>query len=275
MNVKDYLRFYGGLIAALTVSSLALVGIAGCGGSLGEGEESTLTVLAASSLTDAFGELTRTFEEQNPGIKVRASYAASSALLAQIQQGAPADVFASADEAKMNTAVGAGLVAAEPRIFARNRLVILVARDNPARIYGYRDLARPGTRLVLAGDEVPVAEYARESLNKADAEFGGGFEQDVLSNIVSREGDVRASANRVALGDADATFAYTSDVTPDIEDRVRVLEVPEKLNVVATYPIGTLKESGSPELAQKWVDLVLSEEGQQVLEAWGFEPAAR
>ena len=255
----------------------ALAGCAGEGGAAaGASEErgATLTVFAASSLTDAFGELAGIFEERNPGVEVRQSFESSSTLLTQIQQGAPADVFASAAEEEMDAAVKDDLVAGEPEVFVRNREVIMVPEDNPAGIESMRDLARPGIRLVLAEDGVPAADYALEILGKADAEYGGGFKRDVLSNVVSREADVRASVNRVALGDADATFGYASDYTPDIRGRVGVVEVPENLNIVATYPIAALGDAKNPGLAREWLALVVSEEGQRVLEKWGFEPAA-
>ena len=249
------------------------VGLVGCGGSE-EGQQdpkrSTLTVLAASSLTDAFGELEGTFEQQNPGTDVKTSFGGSSELLAQLEQGAPADVFASADEAKMNSAVEEDLVS-EPQTFARNRPVVIVPKNNPAGVRELRDLAKPGTKLVLAQDGVPIAEYAKDVLANANAEYGGNFEQQVLDNIVSREANVRASANRVALGEADATFVYVTDVTSDIEDQVDVIEIPQNLNVIATYPIATVKASQNSDLAQKWVDLVLSDEGQGVLEKYSFE----
>jgi len=274
-------RFYRALLTAFIISSIAVVGLVGCGGdaeggeSGGEGDGGgTLTVFAASSLTDAFGVLTKTFEEQNPGVTVRQSFESSSTLLTQIQQGAPADVFASAAQEEMNSAVEDGLVAGEPEIFARNREVVMVPSDNPANIHSMRDLAKPGIKLVLAEDGVPAADYALEILDKANAEYGSNFEQDVLSNVVSREADVRASVGRVALADADATFGYASDYTPDIRDQVRVIQIPEELNIIATYPIATLKGADSPELAQKWVNLVFSDEGQRVLKTWGFEPAS-
>ena len=232
-------------------------------------------MFAASSLTDAFGELAGTFEEQNPGTEVRQSFESSSTLLTQIQHGAPADVFASAAQEEMDTAVDDGLVAGEPEVFVRNREVVMVPVDNPANIESMRDLARPGIKLVLAEDGVPAADYALEILDKANAEYGSDFEQDVLSNVVSRETDVRASVGRVALGDADATFGYTSDYTPDIRDKVNVIPIPPDLNITATYPIAVLKDAKSPELARKWVELVVSDEGQRVLEKWGFEPVAR
>jgi molybdate transport system substrate-binding protein len=276
--VEAYLRSYRVRIVALAVSCLAVTLLVGCSADAegdGGGQGGTLTVFAASSLTDAFGVLAKSFEEQNPGTEVRQSFESSSTLLTQIQQGAPADVFASAAEEEMSTAVDDGLVAGEPEIFARNREVIMVPRDNPANIESLRDLALPETKLVLAQEGVPAADYARKILGKADAEYGGNFEQEVLSNVVSREADVRASVSRVALGDADATFGYASDYTPDVRDRVRVIQVPENLNIVATYPIAALKGAEDAELTQTWVDLVVSDEGQRVLEKWGFEPVTR
>ncbi len=254
------------------------VGLLGCGGSGQGGQQQssdsiTLTVLAASSLTDAFGELEGDFEQQNPDTDVAISFAGSSELLAQIEQGAPADVFASADEAKMETALDEDLVS-EPRTFVRNRPVVIVPSDNPAGIRELRDLATPGTSLVLAQDGVPIAEYAKEVLANADTQYGEDFEQRVLDNIVSREANVRASANRAALGEADATFVYVTDVTPDIQDQVEVIEIPQDLNVLATYPIATVMGSPKTDLAQEWVDLVLSDEGQEVLESYGFERAS-
>src|SRR5215218_9666802 len=222
----------------------------------------------------AGGELEKTFEERNSGTDVRQSFESSSTLLTQIQHGAQADVFASAAEEEMNKAVEDGLVVGNPDIFVRNREVVMVPKDNSANIESIRDLARPGVKLVLAEDGVPAADYALEILGKADAEYGSGFKRDVLSNVVSREADVRASVSRVALGDADAAFGYASDYTPDTRDRVEVNQIPEDLNITATYPIAALEDARSPRLAREWVALVMSDEGQRVLEKWGFEPAA-
>jgi molybdate transport system substrate-binding protein len=269
------------LLAALMVSGVALAGVAGCGrvsgGEVGGGgrpQGGTLTVLAASSLIDAFGVLANRFEEQNPGVKVKQSFESSSTLLAQIQQGAPADVFASAAEEEMNTAIKDGLVEGEAEVFVKNREIVMVPKNNPANINRFRDVANPDVKLVLAGKDVPAADYALEILGKAKDEYGADFEKDVLSNVVSRESDVRASVNRVVVGDADATFGYASDYTPDIRDKVRVVQIPPHLNIVATYPIAALEHAESPGLAEKWVELVTSEEGQRVLQKWNFEPAA-
>jgi molybdate transport system substrate-binding protein len=268
------------VLAHVFVVALGLVSCGGgsdSGGSGGGGDKlgGTLTILAASSLTDAFGELGNTFEEQNQGVEVKQTFGASSDLLAQIQQGAPADVFASASEEEMDTAKKDGLVSGTPRVFVKNREVIMVPRDNPANMKSLEDMARPNIKLVLAAKDVPAADYAVEILGKANKEYGPDFKQDVLSNVVSREADVRASVNRVVVGDADATFGYKSDYTPDIRDEVKVIKIPPDLNIIATYPIASLKDAEDPELAKKWVDLVRSEGGQKVLEKWNFEPAAQ
>lgn len=261
--------------------------LVGCGVAFGASEETTngsdgerggtLTVFAAASLTDAFGEIAEDFEEQNPGVKVRASFAGSSTLAAQIQQGAPADVFASADEAQMDNVGQEGLIAGEAEKFVHNREVIVAPESNPANIQSFEDLSKPDIRLVLAAEEVPATEYAEDILRKAsgDRKYGPEFRQGVLGNVVSREEDVRAAVNRVVVGDADATFGYASDVTPDIRDEVKVIEIPEKLNIVATYPIAVLGAAEDKKLARKWMDFVLSEDGQRVLEKWGFEPMVR
>jgi molybdate transport system substrate-binding protein len=269
-------RFCGTWLLLLAV----VWGLVGCGAASGDpgptnggSEQRTLTVSAASSLTDAFGELAVIFEKKNPGVEVRTTFAGSSIVLNQILQGAPADVFASADQAKMEVAIKEDVVAGDPKVFARNREVIIVPGRDPAGIESFRDLSKPGVKLVLAQDGVPAAAYAMDILAKADARYGGGFEKKVTSNLVSREADVRMAVNRVALGEADATFGYSSDVTPDIKDRVKVVEIPEELNVVATYPIAALKGSRNLELARRWIELVLSDEGQRVLRKWAFQSA--
>ena len=267
---------------ALACVFLMLPGVVSCGGGGGGGsggsggreQGGTLTMLAASSLIDAFGELGKTFENENEGVTVKQSFESSSTLLTQIQQGAPADVFASAAQEEMNTAVKDGLVAGKPEIFVKNREIIMVPKDNPAGIKEFRDVATPGLKLALAQKDVPAADYALEILDKANAQYGDDFEKKVLSNVVSREADVRASVNRVVVGDADATFGYASDYTIDIRDRVKVVPIPPDLNIIATYPIAALDDARDPDLAKKWIELVTSKEGQRVLEKWNFEPAA-
>lgn len=243
---------------------------AGCG-ARADGE-TELTVFAASSLTDAFEELGGEFERRNPGVEVRFNFAGSSALLSQLEQGAPADVFASADEAKMEVAEDVGSVS-DPKVFAKNLPVVIVPEANPSGVRTLRDLAKLDLDLVLAQEGVPIAEYSEEILTKAEARYGADFEDRVTETVVSRETDVRAAANRVALGEADATFVYASDVTPGTRDGVEVIEVPEEINVVATYPAAVVKDAPNPELAREWVRLILGAEGQRTMEKWGFKRA--
>lgn len=248
----------------------AVLVFAGCGARADSKPE--LTIFAASSLTDVFEELGGEFEKQNPGVEVRFNFAGSSVLLAQLQQGAPVDVFASADEAKMETAAEAGIVS-DSQVFAENLPIIIVPKDNPAEVETLRNLGKPGLELVLAQEGVPIAEYTGKILTKAGMRYGGGFEDRVTENVVSLEPDVRAAANRVALGEADATFVYASDVTPEIKDKVEVVEIPAEINIIATYPIAATEDAPNPKLAREWVELVTSKEGQRSMEEWGFRRA--
>lgn len=249
---------------------LAPSALAGCGN--GEDSGGSVNVFAAASLADAFEEMEEVFEADNPGAEVQLNFAGSSTLLTQIQQGAPADVFASADEAKMSTALQEGLVE-EPRDFVTNELAVVVPQSNPAEIESLEDLAAEDVTLVLAEDGVPVAEYAEEVLEKAEGEYGKGFSGSVMENVASREGDVKAAANRVSLDEADATFVYESDITPDIEERVQVVEIPPALNVVASYPLAATTGAQDPVLARRWKEFVFSAEGRRILREWGFDPA--
>jgi molybdate transport system substrate-binding protein len=235
-----------------------------------------LTVFAAASLTDAFNELGRMFEERNPGIEVQFNFAGSQRLAVQLEQGAAADVFASADDRWMNYVQERGLTGEEPQVVAKNRLVVIVPAKNPARLDHVADLARRGVKLVLAAESVPAGKYSREVLrNLCRAPgFGESFAQRVLANVVSEEEDVRSVVTKVQLGEADAGMAYRSDVTlPSVARRVRMLGIPEVHNVLVSYPAAVLKNAGRPDIARAFVEWVRSVEGQEVLRKHGFLPA--
>jgi molybdate transport system substrate-binding protein len=237
---------------------------------------STLTVYAAASLTDAFRELGRALETAHPGLTVQFNFAGSQQLALQIEQGAPADVFASADQRWMSYASEKGLVEGESAIFARNRLVAIVPRTNPARIGALPDLARRGIKLVLAAEGVPAGKYSREALGKLSAApgFPPEYDRKVLANVVSQEENVKAVVAKVQLGEADAGLVYRSDVTPSVSRNVRVLAIDDPYNVIASYPIAVLKGARNAEAARWFVDLVSSAAGQQTLERHGLLPAA-
>lgn len=268
-------------LAALVVLGLVLA--AGCAGARGQqggsgsaGLRGEVRVFAAASLTDAFQELGRMLEARQPGLRVTLNFGASSALRAQLEQGARADVFASANPAEMDKARRAGLLAEEPRVLARNRLVVIVPRANPAGIRELADLARPGVRLVWAAPEVPIARYTEDVLRRLaqDPAFGPDFPDRVRARAVSQEQDVRQMVIKVALGEADAAIVYASDVTPDLQERLAALPIPGRYNVTAVYPIAVLRDAPNPAGARAFVALALSPEGQRALQRWGFLPAA-
>jgi molybdate transport system substrate-binding protein len=242
----------------------------------GDSAPSTLTVYAAASLTDAFKELGKVLEGSHPGLTVQFNFAGSQQLALQIEQGAPADVFASADQRWMDYAKEKGLVDGESTIFARNRLVAIVPRANPARIGQLEDFARTGTKLVLAADAVPAGRYSRETLRNLSRApgFPPDYDRQVLANVVSQEENVKSVVAKVQLGEADGGLVYRSDVTPAVARFVRVFEIPDPYNVIASYPIAVLEAARNPEAARQFVELVSSDAGQRVLQQHGLLPAA-
>lgn len=240
-------------------------------------EPRTLTVLAAASLTESFTELGKTFEARNPGVTLAFSFAGSQELAQQLDQGAEADVFASASKKYMDAAVESGRVTTEAsKVFVKNRLVVIFPEDNPAGLTELKDLAKPGLKLDLADESVPVGKYSIEFLDKAsvDPAFDPQFKDNVLKNVVSYETSVKAVVSKVSLGEADAGIVYVSDVTVDVTDKVGRLDIPDVLNTIASYPIAPIVDSRNAELAQAFIDLILSPEGQQVMEKYNFIPVA-
>lgn len=234
--------------------------------------QTELLVFAAASLTDAFEEISVAFEAENNGVEVIFNFGSSSTLATQLVEGAPADVFASANNAQMNVAREAERIVGSPRTFVKNRLVLIVPADNPANIQSLRDLANPGIRLVVAAPDVPVRDYTNTMLDRlaADPAYGEAYRQAVIANIVSEEDNVRQVSAKIALGEGDAGIVYRSDVTPDIADSVIVIPIPDALNTIATYPIAQVTDSTAPELAQSFIEYILSLAGQDILVKWGF-----
>ncbi len=234
-----------------------------------------LHVQAAASLAAPFTELARLFERRRPGVHVRLNSAGSQQLVAQIEQGARADVLATADLQWMQRASERGLLASPPVIFAHNRLALIVPRRNLARIERLSDLARPGVKLVLGAPSVPVGGYARSFLARCtrDSSLGTAFERSVLANVVSEEENVKAVFGKVQLGEADAGIVYRSDLSGASSRHVREIAIPSHLNVTASFPIAILARGGSSGAAQAFLDLLRSAEGRAVLERHGLQPA--
>jgi molybdate transport system substrate-binding protein len=220
----------------------------------------TLDVFAAASLTASFRALGAAFETAQPGTKVAFNFAGSPTLVQQIREGAPADVFASADEATMQKVIEAGAIAGTPQIFAENLLQIAVAKGNPHHIAGLADLAQPGLTVVLCGETVPCGRYALEAFKKAGVTPPAG----------SREPDVKAVVTKVALGEADAGIAYVTDVRA-AADKIEGVGLAASHNVSARYPIATLKEGAHADAARAFIAFVLSDPGTMILGEYGFQ----
>jgi molybdate transport system substrate-binding protein len=245
-------------------AALAAVGLVltGCGSSADQSDSPTprtLTVLAAASLTDVFTTLEKTFEADHPGVDVKVSFDGSSALVQQLTNGAPADVFASADEKNMAKVTDAGLTDGKPEIFATNQLMIAVPPDNPAGIASFADLAKDGVVVVVCAPQVPCGA----ATEKAEQAVG------VTLKPVSEEQNVKSVLTKVQSGDADAGVVYVTDVN-SAGDKVKGIEFPESEKAINSYPITTLKDAPQAALAKEFMALVRGAEGKAELEKVGF-----
>jgi molybdate transport system substrate-binding protein len=239
------------VLAALLVS---LSSVGGAGARASGHLVSGITVYAASSLTDVFPQI-----DSGP----RYSFGASSTLAAQIAQGAPADVFASANTTIPDQLFAKGLVQ-KPVVFTRNRLVLVVPLANPAGIHSVYDLKRPGVKLVIAAPAVPVGSYTLQVLKQMGL-------TSVLSNVVSRESDVRSVLSKVALGEADAGFVYSTDART-VPGKVSVLKIPAWAQPKVTYELAVVSSSSHKAAARQFIKEVLSKAGQKKMLAAGFLP---
>lgn len=231
----------------------------------------TLTVYAAASLSDAFTEMGAAFEAAHPNVILRFNFGGSQNLRTQIEQGAPADIFASANRKEMHALILQSLIAdGVSQIFLTNQLAVILPQNNPGNIVSLEDLGKPGIKLVLAAEEVPAGKYARQVLENLNAQFGGDFSARALANLVSNEDNIRQALAKVQLGEADASIVYVSDAM--IAPELKVIEIPAGFNITAEYPIAPLANSTNAESAQAFIDFVLSHEGQAILERWGFTP---
>ncbi|MEU2349625.1 molybdate ABC transporter substrate-binding protein [Modestobacter sp. NPDC049651] len=234
-------------------------GAAGAASSSADDVTGNLTVFAAASLTGVFGDLGKQLEQEHPGLTVTFNFAGSQALATQLTQGAPADVFASANQAQMDVVTKAGLPAAEPTTFTENALEIAVPKGNPGKVTGLADFAKPDLTLAVCAPSVPCGAAAEQVFNAAG----------ITAQPDSEEEDVKAALTKVQLGEVDAALVYATDVEAAGSD-VEGIEFPEAGKAVNTYPITTLEAAPNAAAAKAFVDLVEGPEGQQALQAAGF-----
>jgi len=227
-------------------------------------------VFAAASLTEAFQELGRGFEAENPGVVVTFNFAGSQALRTQIEEGAAADMFASASLKEMEQLAAEGMLSGVAWTFATNLLTIVVPPDNPADLESPLDLARPGVKLVLAAEQVPAGGYARQLIDRLAGVYGASFSEAVRENVVSSEDNVKQIVAKVQLGEADAGIVYETDALAAAS--LITIAIPPEQNVVAEYPIAVLAQATNGHLAAAFVEYLLSPDGLATLEGWGFRP---
>lgn len=278
-------RLYG--LRALFLPMLLCFLLTACGGSTSGGSTTptattattptattataaTLNVFAAASLTESFTEIGKSFHTAHSNVTVKFNFAGSQALVQQISNGAPADVFASADQANMKKATDGNLVGT-PQVFAKNRLVVITPANN-AKVTSLKDLANKGIKIDAEASSVPAGKYSLQVLDKmgASSEFGKSYESAVKANFVSQEDNVKAVVTKVQLGEADAGFVYLTDVTTSVSSKVKELTIPDNYNVIAEYPIATVNSSKDATDAQAFVQYVLSSDGQAVLQKYKF-----
>jgi molybdate transport system substrate-binding protein len=231
-----------------------------------------IVVFAASSLTDAFQDMATAFQQANPNARLTFSFGASSQLATQLGQGARADVFASADQTQMDNARKADAIGGQDKVFARNRLVVITPKDNPKQITAVKDLSKDGVKFVTAQPSVPIGQYTAQMLDKAVADpatYGADFKSKVEANTVSKEDNVRQVVSKVQLGEADAAVVYSTDATPQVRDQLQIIQVPDPLQALATYPIAVAKGANAAG-GEAFVNYVLGHEGQATLAKWGF-----
>ena len=236
----------------------ALLPVIACSGSSGERQ---LLVSAAASLTDAFAEVEAAFEETNPDVDVVLNLGGSSALREQLLEGAPADVFASANVSNMDQVVEAGGVAGEATTFVTNSLQIAVPRGDPAGVAGLGDFANDELLIGLCAEGVPCGEFGRQALAAAG----------VTASIDTNEPDVRALLTKLEAGELDAGITYMTDVI-STDGGVDGIDIPDEFNVRAEYQVAALAEAPNPEVAAAFVEFLLSEPGQAILTSHGFAP---
>jgi molybdate transport system substrate-binding protein len=264
---------FGPLMLAVALSLALLAPLAGSAApaAAAPAQQTTVTVFAASSLTDAFKEIGANFETET-SIPVTFNFGASSQLRTQLEQGASVDVFASADQAQMNNARNAGVINGADVMFAKNRLVVITPKDNPAQIMSAADIARPGVKFVTAAPEVPIGVYTQNMFDKMSTidVFGADFKDRANANIVSREPNVRQVVAKVQLGEADAAVVYLTDVTPQSAPDLLTISIPDDLNTLATYPIALVANGPQAELGKAFIDMVTGPAGQAILQKWNF-----
>jgi len=276
-RTSGFVRLFSFALLLLLVGALSACGSSPSGSTATAtpAPKVTINVFAAASLNSVFAQIGKQFDQAHPGNTTVFNFAGSQALAQQISQGAPADVFASANQTQMNVVVMAGDVdASSSKVFVHNLLTVVLAPNNPGQVMTLQDLAKPGLKLDLAAKTVPAGQYALDFLSKASADpsFGSDYQKNVLNNVLSYETDVESVLTKVSLGEADAGIVYDSDAASTTGKTLGKLAIPTNLQTEANYPIAPIKGSKNAARAQQFIDYVFSSAGQAALGQFGFIP---
>ncbi|OPY53813.1 MAG: molybdate ABC transporter periplasmic molybdate-binding protein [Methanosaeta sp. PtaU1.Bin060] len=234
-----------------------------------------LTVFCGAGLMSAFSELGEIYKNESDA-SVAFNFDGAQILRAQIKNGAYADVLAIPNDKNLKALKSEGFLNnSSISVFARNWQEIIVPKSNPAKIQNLSDLAKPGVKIVTGAKDLPITNTTLQILDKlaADPAYGPGYKEKVLANMVSQETNINFIVSKVALGEADAAFIHESEVSPEYADKLIVIDIPEKYNVKSEFTIGVLNQSKSFDLAERFINLVKSDEGKAIFEKDGYEPA--
>lgn len=279
------MRYFRRVLPLFLTLLLTLLWLTACGSQTTTGQPITgstptvppvsLTVFAASSLTDSFNDIKSAYQKIHPNVTITYSFAGSQALEQQLVNGAHADIFASADQTNMQKAIAAQLVGTS-QIFARNKLVVIVPANNPAHINSLLDLATHGIKIDVSASSVPAGHYTLQVLDNLGklSGYGASYENAVKANFVSEEDNDKAVVQKVQLGTVDAGIVYLTDITPAVAKQVQEITIPDAINVIASYPIAVTKSSPNTSAAQAFIQYILSPQGQAILAKYHFLPPA-
>lgn len=258
--------------AVILLMAATLLMLAGCGSSnASSGSHTTkLTVFAAASLNKVFPQIASAFQKNHAGVQFTFSFAGSDTLTTQIEQGAPANIFAGASTKYGDELAGKGLIDT-PQIFATNKLILILPTANPAHITSLKDLTKPGLKIVIGDPTVPIGTYTRKVLANLDAVYGPSYASSVLKNVVSEALEVTSVVSSVELGDADAGFVYVTDAN-NAGSQVTRLDLPAAAQAVASYPIAVVKDSQNATTGRQFVTFMMGAQAQALLRNAGFGP---
>jgi molybdate transport system substrate-binding protein len=236
-----------------------------------EVQKEELTIFAASSLRETFNDLKLAFESEAPDTDIQINYAATSTLRSQIEHGAKADLFASANHEQIEKLSASGYTSSDPVAFAQNDLVLIASQKTP-NIETFTDILTPGLKIVTALPEVPIGEYTLIAIREIESSgyYGKEFPANFTRNIVSRETNVRSMLSRVVLGEVDAAIVYSTDISKQLDSSVKRIPFPIELNTKPTYSIVTLEQRDKKKIAGEFISFLSSSKGSNILLANGF-----